>query len=293
GATECHEEWIKKYGKICGFYFGRLPMIIVADLDLLRQIQIKDFQKFTGRPMLVPGTTQPIKELKSQLIYKRGEHWKEVRSLLTPTFSSSKMRQMTPIMQECVGVLMEKIAQKAQTEEDFDIFEMYQGLSADVIIQTCFGMQTNGQRNPKDPVLTNCRAFTNIQTTEFLIFLIMCFPELYNILYPIRKLVDVIWHQIFSTPARSLIEGITKVIEERRKNPALRRVDLLQLMLDARIAKEDIQNVTAKHLTAGEDEPTKDVSKVKEETSKDGKKQIKFNTDGEITANSITFLLAG
>ncbi|XP_076348469.1 cytochrome P450 3A5-like [Tachypleus tridentatus] len=50
GAIKCHEEWIKKYGKICGFYFGRLPIVIVADLDLLRQIQIKDLQKITGRP---------------------------------------------------------------------------------------------------------------------------------------------------------------------------------------------------------------------------------------------------
>ncbi|XP_076351885.1 lithocholate 6-beta-hydroxylase-like isoform X1 [Tachypleus tridentatus] len=93
GAIKCHEEWIKKYGKICGFYFGRLPVIIVADLDVLRQIQIKDFQKITGRPMLIPGGAQPLKEFKSHLIYIRGKHWKEVRSLLTPTFSSSKMKQ--------------------------------------------------------------------------------------------------------------------------------------------------------------------------------------------------------
>ncbi|XP_076351943.1 thromboxane-A synthase-like isoform X2 [Tachypleus tridentatus] len=50
GAIKCREEWIKKYGNICGFYYGRLSIIIVADLDLLKQIQIKDFHKFTGRP---------------------------------------------------------------------------------------------------------------------------------------------------------------------------------------------------------------------------------------------------
>ncbi|XP_022253886.1 cytochrome P450 3A11-like isoform X3 [Limulus polyphemus] len=239
--------------------------------------------------MFIPGGTQPSTEFSSQLTLQRGEHWKEVRSLLTPTFSSSKMRQMTPIMQKAIGILMEKIDEKAQTEEDFDIYEMYQELTTDVIGQTAFGIQTNVQQNPEDPFLTNCRAIFNIQTSEFLIFLLMCFPELYNILYPIRKLVDVIWHQIFSTPGRSLIEGVTKVIEERRKNPALRRADLLQMMLDARMAREDIQNVTAKQLTAGEDEPTEDVSKDK----KYGKKQMKFVTDTEIKANSILFLLAG
>ncbi|XP_076351928.1 cytochrome P450 3A11-like [Tachypleus tridentatus] len=293
GAIKCREEWIKKYGKICGFYYGRLPIIIVADLDLLKQIQIKDFHKFTGRPLIIPGGLQPSMEFNSQLTMQRGDHWKEVRSLLTPSFSSSKMRQMTPIMQKAVGILMEKIAEKAQTEEDFDIYEMYQGLTTDVIGQTAFGIQTNVQQNPEDPFLNNSRAIFNIQTSEFLIFLSICFPELYNIFYPIRKLVDIIWHQIFSIPGRSLIEGITKVIEERRGNPALRRIDLLQMMLDARMAKEDIQNVTAKQLTAGEDEPIEGVSNDKKETSKEGKKQMKFITDVEIKANSILFLLAG
>ncbi|XP_076348292.1 cytochrome P450 3A24-like [Tachypleus tridentatus] len=295
GVIKCHEEWIKKYGKICGYYLGRLPMIIVADLDLLRQIQIKDFQKFTSRPVLIPGGTQPMKELKSQFVFKRGKHWKEVRSLLTPTFSSSKMKQMTPIMQKCVGVLLEKIDQKAKTEEDFDIYKMYQGLTVDVLGQTAFGIQTNVQRNPKDTFLTNSIAYTNTQSSEFLIFFInlVCFPELYNILNPIRKLVDVIWHHLSSTPGRSLIEGVTKVIESRRRNPELQRSDLLQMMLDARMAEEDIENVTVKHLTAGEDEPTNDVSNDEKETLKKGKKQMKFITDVEIKANCISFLLAG
>ncbi|XP_076351938.1 cytochrome P450 3A19-like isoform X2 [Tachypleus tridentatus] len=60
-------------------------------------------------------------------------------------------------------------------------------------------------------------------------------------------------------------------------------------MLDDRMAKEDIENVTVKHLTAGEDEPTNDVSN----DEKDKKKQMKFSTDVEIKANCITFLLAG
>ncbi|XP_076348289.1 cytochrome P450 3A21-like [Tachypleus tridentatus] len=109
---------------------------------------------------------------------------------------------------------------------------------------------------------------------------VVCLPELYNILYPIRKLVDVIWHQIFSTPGRSLIQGVTKVIESRQRNPALQRSDLLQMMLDARMAEEDIENVTVKHLTSGEDEPTNDVSN-------DEKGEHKNNTSQRLKTNYI------
>ena len=44
------EELIKKYGKIVGYYIGRRPTVLVADPELAKNIQIKDFQYFADRP---------------------------------------------------------------------------------------------------------------------------------------------------------------------------------------------------------------------------------------------------
>ena len=43
-----HKEWFKKYGKVMGFYMGSKPVVLVADPDLAKNIQIKDFKYFTG-----------------------------------------------------------------------------------------------------------------------------------------------------------------------------------------------------------------------------------------------------
>lgn len=42
-------EWTEKYGKIYGSYLGLTPEIVVGDLDVLKDILVKDFHNFTNR----------------------------------------------------------------------------------------------------------------------------------------------------------------------------------------------------------------------------------------------------
>ncbi|XP_062403802.1 thromboxane-A synthase isoform X3 [Sardina pilchardus] len=44
---------IDTYGRVCGYYLGRRPVIVVADPDMLRQVMVKDFSMFPNR-MMVP-----------------------------------------------------------------------------------------------------------------------------------------------------------------------------------------------------------------------------------------------
>uniref|UniRef100_A0A669EMD9 Uncharacterized protein n=1 Tax=Oreochromis niloticus TaxID=8128 RepID=A0A669EMD9_ORENI len=40
---------VKTYGKVCGYYLGQTPVIVVADPDMLRQVLVKDFSNFPNR----------------------------------------------------------------------------------------------------------------------------------------------------------------------------------------------------------------------------------------------------
>jgi cytochrome P450 family 3 subfamily A len=55
GYNECFEIWKKKYGRVFGYYLGAKPFVVVTDPELLKLIQIKDFQQFSSRPYIVPG----------------------------------------------------------------------------------------------------------------------------------------------------------------------------------------------------------------------------------------------
>ncbi|KAA0715124.1 Thromboxane-A synthase [Triplophysa tibetana] len=84
-----HADLINKYGRVCGYYLGRRPVVIVADPDMLRQVMVKEFSRFPNR-MTIRGGTKPMSE---SLIMLKDERWRRVRSILTPSFSAAKMKE--------------------------------------------------------------------------------------------------------------------------------------------------------------------------------------------------------
>ncbi|GBM72737.1 hypothetical protein AVEN_2691-1, partial [Araneus ventricosus] len=49
GPLKCHEEWVKKYGRVLGYFYGMKPVLLVTDPYHLKNIFIKDFNKFINR----------------------------------------------------------------------------------------------------------------------------------------------------------------------------------------------------------------------------------------------------
>jgi len=88
-----HEKWMKEYGKVFGYYFGVRPQVVVGDIELVKAIQIKDFNQFADRPhLLIKDGFVPHEILNHSLIREEGKRWKEMRSVLTPTFSAAKLK---------------------------------------------------------------------------------------------------------------------------------------------------------------------------------------------------------
>ncbi|XP_076373814.1 uncharacterized protein LOC143258538 [Tachypleus tridentatus] len=64
------------------------------DLDLLKEIQIKDFMDFADRPSLfeLDPPKKPEEPINDFLIFLRGTRWKRVRSVITPSFTTLKLK---------------------------------------------------------------------------------------------------------------------------------------------------------------------------------------------------------
>ena len=98
-------EYDKKYGKVYKMYLGRDPIIAVTDLEMLKRILVKDFDKFRNRPEFIAGNPP----LNKGLFGARDDAWKRARSILNPTFSASKLKEIVPIIEEAVEVLVSKM----------------------------------------------------------------------------------------------------------------------------------------------------------------------------------------
>ena len=70
---------------------ARVPVVEVRDADAVRQIAIKDFNKFYNRRALLENDPSPV--ISYFLTVINDDHWKHVRNMLTPTFTSGKLKQ--------------------------------------------------------------------------------------------------------------------------------------------------------------------------------------------------------
>jgi cytochrome P450 len=78
--------------------------------------------------------------MSGSIIRSQGKRWKEMRIVLTPTFTASKLKTMTPIIDDSIKTLLENIDQKAESDEEFDIYHIFQGFTTDAIARTAFGI---------------------------------------------------------------------------------------------------------------------------------------------------------
>ena len=123
------QKWTKEIGPIYGLYEGTRPVYVVSDADFLEEVFIKQSQCFDARRL--PFITRLAKGNHVHLFGAEGDRWRRQRSILNPSFSSAKLQLMFPLVEQSIGTMMQKIAQKEN--EEFNIYVFYKQLTMDVI----------------------------------------------------------------------------------------------------------------------------------------------------------------
>lgn len=84
--------------KVIGIYQGWEPALIVNDPELIKKVLVKHFQTFSNRGI----RTSENNPLSKNLFALDGVEWKVLRQKLSPVFTSGKLKQMMPLMNNCV-----------------------------------------------------------------------------------------------------------------------------------------------------------------------------------------------
>ncbi|XP_038069689.1 cytochrome P450 3A29-like [Patiria miniata] len=270
GIQGYHEKCFARYGKLFGFYLGWRPGVVTADVDLVRLLCIKDFASFTNR------RRQPIdnKPFHKALPDLRDDHWKDVRGILSPTFSGSKMKLMAPLINDCLDPMIRKVAKHHEEGKSLQMKDIYGGYLIDAIGNCAFGLTLNSQETENDPFLFNAKDIFNFKF-NFTIFVIVFLPFLAPVL-------NYFGATTFRRSTMNFFENIMDQAVELRRSGAERRLDFLQLMLDAH-KKSD--------LTAEDKEQATEEEKLEEEHRKHMSK--KSLTMDELKSQGLVFFLAG
>ncbi|XP_013391329.1 cytochrome P450 6B7-like [Lingula anatina] len=149
-----YRKWEQLYGKTFGVFFLNSPSIVTSDVHFLQEVFVKQFSKFHQRE--IPNSIDTEDE-KTNMVFAKGKRWKRLRLISNPTFSSLKMKQMAPLIQESVNSFMEAMEKRCQEEKPFDIHSEFQGLTLEVIGSCGFGIELNSVRDNTSPFLAACR----------------------------------------------------------------------------------------------------------------------------------------
>lgn len=119
------------------------PVLLIRDVDLIRQITTTDFDHFHDH---YKPQNDPL--LSKILINLSGHQWRQMRATLSPVFTTSSMKIMYPLMTECAHDFVGHFRGKEQVAVDMkDIFSRF---SVDVIASTAFGTKIDSLDEPKN-----------------------------------------------------------------------------------------------------------------------------------------------
>ncbi|KAH8346412.1 hypothetical protein KR084_012203 [Drosophila pseudotakahashii] len=140
-----------KQHKVYGVYNLRDPLYYLADPELIRQVGIKSFDTFANHRKGISDGPNDTSVMSKSLLSLRDRRWKQMRSTLTPTFTSLKIRQMFELIHYCnveaVDFLQRQLDEGSSELELKDFFTRY---TNDVIATAAFGIQVNSFKDPSN-----------------------------------------------------------------------------------------------------------------------------------------------
>lgn len=115
-----HKLLLSQLGTVSGFYFSGLPIIMVANYEIIREICIRRSSDFANRCMYFSDMLpEPEEFLQLSLIGIKDSKWKTHRSAISPSFTESKLDQLRPMMIERVYEML-NIIREGDLPENFE-----------------------------------------------------------------------------------------------------------------------------------------------------------------------------
>ncbi|KAF2888287.1 hypothetical protein ILUMI_17886, partial [Ignelater luminosus] len=156
--------------RYCGFYNLNVPSLMLCDPELIKKITVKEFETFPQHRPFLPQDTDPLWS-KNLFAMRGGERWQDMRSTLSPSFTSSKMRMMFELMKDCSKQFSNYYLNKngMVTVEFKDAFTRF---ANDVIATTAFGVTCNSLENKENEFYImgkRVATFTGLRGMLFLI----------------------------------------------------------------------------------------------------------------------------
>lgn len=221
-----------------GLYFFLSPILLVNDLDLIRHIFITDFQYFRSRGTYYNEKHDP---LSAHLFNVDYDKWRPLRTKLTPTFTSGKMKFMFGTIVAVADEFVTYLNRSTQTDCEVQVNEWLCRWTTDVIGTCAFGIECNSLKDPQAKFrFMGKKVFEKPKLSIFERLLTISCKNL------ARSLGICIHHK----DVTDFFQNIVKETVEYRENNNVERNDFMSLLIELKNAKNDADRLTFNEIAA-------------------------------------------
>ena len=215
--------------KFFGYFMFGKPILMVHDVELVKNIKVKDFNHFTDTQdeNLVKKFRQGG-ELDTLFNHNvgsaKGEEWKDVRSSLSPIFTSGKMKHMLKFVVDVSERLLTEM-EKQVDQDEFELKELTGKFSLDALATCAFGLDFDSFGGESSNAFVDHAAEVFKQDIWSLVLTLKFIPGM-------SRLFEVFNINIQKPKSVKFFKDIVTKTLKQRSETGQRRNDMIDMMLD-------------------------------------------------------------
>ncbi|XP_060566860.1 cytochrome P450 3A24-like [Ruditapes philippinarum] len=277
---------IEKYGTVHGSYLGNIPTLVVADPILVKEIFLRQSNNFPYRMQALYVS----KWWENGVVIASGKHWRYLRALISPSFSTGRLREMQPRLLKCINVMIDCLNDKVEVsgEIDCDIRAILGALTMDIICSTSFGIDMNTLRNMENDFTKHAKIVStlNIESNP-----VNALPFIVPSIRRVFEFLDLDY--VDKTSLNYVKNAVTDMINHRKSQTDMSFKDTLSSLMNAHKGQSetDINGNTTKSINTPRPRyPEQNYKKTLNEFQEFKEKGL---SDDELAANALIVLMAG
>lgn len=143
---------------------------------------MKHFDHFVNHREVTSADADPF--WSKNLFASRDERWRDLRSTLSPSFTSSKMKIMFNLIDECAQQFIQHFKEQQQKVVELEMKDTLSRYTNDVIATAAFGLQCNSLKDRENDFYLmgkDANDFSGLRIFKFLLYAIS--PTLSKVIF--------------------------------------------------------------------------------------------------------------
>ncbi|XP_011172814.2 cytochrome P450 9e2-like [Solenopsis invicta] len=210
--------------KYIGIMDATTPAVLLRDPELIKDIMVKDFEHFLDHRTFVDEDMEPL--FGKNIFFLRGDRWREMRTILSPSFTASKMKFMFNLISKCSKDFVDYLADHPEICQAIETKGAFRRYTNDVIATAAFGISVNSMKDQDNEFYKRgveaTKFSSGLLTTAKFIFMREC-PRL-------AKWMGITF---FPTTTATFFKTVVEETIKAREEQGIVRPDMIHILMQA------------------------------------------------------------